>query len=210
MTERKNKKKRGAKLFRAFRFAFFIFAATAPQSPAAHPTESYDLGEHSLGAGFGEVILTGDFAKKYSNTLGVSGIYEYKASELFGVLADISYSKHDSDDGLNSLKIFGVTPNLKINLSYFDKLTAFVMTGFGFFNVSESIGPLYGGSVTTFGFSAGPGFDLRLNEHAKFGSLVTFHNLFSKTDPNAKNPVGKGMSIGGTYLRLFPPLPSPP
>lgn len=192
-----------ASFFSALVPAALILAGTCSKT-WAQPNENQvsDVGEHALGVGFGEVILAGGLEKNHSDSLGLSILYDYRASELFGLMVDLSYSKHTDDTGRNTLKILGASPSLRANLAYFDKLMAYMTVGFGVFQVSETLG-LASGSVTTFGFTAGPGIELRLNTHLKFGILTTFHHLFTRSDPQAQNPAGKGLSIGGTYLRLF-------
>lgn len=129
-------------------------------------------------------------------------VYEYRASDMFGVLADIGYSKHVDGTGRNILITKDFTPNLKINFSYFDELTIYGVGGFGIYHVNRTVFPA-SGSVTTFGFDTGPGFDLNLSNQLRFGALITFHHLFSKADSEAYNPAGGGMEIGGTMLRMM-------
>ncbi len=158
--------------------------------------------EHSLGLGFGQVILMGDFEKNFSDSIGYDLTYDYNASEIFGIYVDASYHKHRNASGENTAIIKGLAPSLKANFAYVDKLTVYGLAGLGLYWVGETTGEI-AGSVTTFGFNAGPGAELRLDDHLKFGTNVGFYNLFTKSDTEAKNPFGKGMTIGGTFVRLF-------
>lgn len=190
--------------------AKLVAAADAPKpqqikSPAkADEAEDYSqrIHEHSFGVGFGQVILMGDLAKQVSDTIGLGLIYDYKASELFGVMVEGGYSKHIDSTGKNSFIARSFSPNLRVNLSYFDNLTIFAFGGFGIYSLDKTLFPT-SGSVTTFGLDMGPGFELRLAPHAKFGSFISFNNAFTKSDSQAVNSLGNGMSIGGTYMRLF-------
>lgn len=178
-------------------------ASKASDKKAVVEDDEYGAGEHSLGIGFGQVMLFGSkFGDTASNDLGYNFIYEYKVSDMFSVLADYGYSRHLNDDRQNELIFKTFSPNFKLNFGYYDRLTIFGLAGFGLYHVNRTTGP-YAGSVNSFGFNAGPGIDLRLNRHFKFGSMITFHNVFDKNDAEAKNPSGKGMEIGGTYLRMF-------
>lgn len=181
----------------AFLFLVFIISSSFAEDGSKSAAQ-----EHSLGLGFGQVILMGDFEKNFSDSLGFDFTYDYNASEMFGLLVDASYHKHKNATGENTAIIKSLTPSLKANFAYVDKLTVYGVAGLGVYWVGETIGQI-AGSVTTFGFNAGPGAELRLNDHMKFGTNVGFYNLFTKADSEAKNPFGKGMTIGGTFIRLF-------
>lgn len=163
---------------------------------------STGVGRHSAGIGFGQVILMGEFADHYTNDLGFDLLYGYKASDEFELMVNYGYLKHVSNDKLNTLTTQSLVPSLRMNLSEYDQFMVFIFGGLGFYQVSETIGPR-AGSALTFGFNAGPGVDLKLNDNFKFGFLASLHNVFSKNDPDAKNPSGQGMTIGGAYSKLF-------
>jgi hypothetical protein len=158
---------------------------------------------HSLGLGLGHVMLMGNFSDVGANDLGFNLFYEYKTSEVFSLLIDYGYSKHIANNHQNELIIKSLSPNLKIIFNEIDNLSIFGAGGFGFYHINRTTAP-YAGSITGFGLNLGPGFDLTLNDHFKFGTWITLHSVFDKNDPDAKGPNGKtDMTIGGSYIRLF-------
>ncbi|MGE4232800.1 MAG: outer membrane beta-barrel protein [Bacteriovoracia bacterium] len=160
-------------------------------------------GEHSAGLGFGQVVLMGDYVKYFDNIIGLNLLYEYEASALFAIHSVIHYSSHTDTTGVNSLAIKGASPNLRINLAFFDKLSVYTMLGLGLYMIDETIGTL-SGSGTTLGLNLGAGFDLSLDKHFKFGSALSFHNVFSKTDSSTiSDSTPSGLNIGGTFMSLF-------
>ena len=182
--------------------ALFIFALAALSFIAPKQARAA-AGEHGVGLGLGQVLLMGDFAKNFSDSLGFQGIYSYEASQVFGLLVNLSLSSHSNADASNTLSLKALSPNLRINLAYIDKLVLYTFGGFGLVKADEKIGALQG-SVTTLGFNLGAAFYLALDKHFQFGTQLSFHNVFGKTDPTtvtATNP--NGLSVGGTYLGLF-------
>ncbi|MEW6055610.1 MAG: outer membrane beta-barrel protein [Bdellovibrionota bacterium] len=192
----KNKGQRRKPLLALFLLAT-LTAFVGPSRNDAHAA----AGEHGVGLGLGQVLLMGDFAKNFSDSLGYQLTYSYEASAMFGLLATLSMSSHSDATGDNSLDIKGFTPNLRINLAYVDKLVIYAFTGFGLFMVDETIGE-QAGSVTTLGFDMGTSLNLALDKHLQFGTTLSFHNIFGKTDPATVTDSSPGLSIGGTYLML--------
>lgn len=166
-------------------------------------------GEHSAGLGVGQVVLLGDWGSYYSNALGFNGMYDFESSELFGLLINLSYSSHsNTTDASSYLHILGLTPDIKVNFAYFDKLVIYGLAGLGLFHVEQAkrIEPenrLFEGSVFTIGFNAGAGFDLRVDDHYSFGTVFSFHHVLGKTDTDTMVGGTPGLEIGGTYMRLF-------
>lgn len=160
-------------------------------------------GQHGVGLGLGEVLLMGDFAKNFDNSIGFHGLYNYDASALFGLLVEVTYGSFSGGAAnANSLSIMGLTPHLKINLAYIDKLIVYSLVGFGLYKVSEKIGTIDAG-VTTLGFDMGAGVNLALDQHILFGTQLAFSNIFGKTDSATVTSTSPGLSVGGTYIGLF-------
>ncbi len=157
---------------------------------------------HAVGLGIGQILLMGDFAKYFDNSLGYNILYNYDASNLFGLLAVINYNSHSNATGTNTLKIMGFSPNIKVSLVNFDQLLLFGYTGFGLMKVSQTVGTIPA-DVTTFGLNMGFGAELTLASHMRFGTGLSFHNIFGKTDSSTATANSTGTSIGGTYLALF-------
>ncbi len=157
---------------------------------------------HSLGLQIGQVILMGDYGSRVNNGIGVGVLYDYEASDLFGLMVEASYSGHSNNNDTNSLGLLGLVPNLKVNMLYLDKLTFFGLAGFGLYRVDQTIENV-SGSVLTFGFDLGAGFHLDVGENFLFGSTLLFYNIFNRVDSatvSTANP--SGFSMGGTMLKL--------
>jgi opacity protein-like surface antigen len=192
----------GAFCFRAKRIVSTVLVLLAALSSSAIAAESHGgmgPGSMAVGGGFGQVLLLGDFGGNFSDSLGYHLNFDYEASQMFGLLVTLGMSNHDNADSTNSLGIKSLTPDLKVNLAYIDKLTLYTLLGFGIYRVSETIGKT-SGSVTTVGFNMGGGFNLALSEHFLFGTEVDFTSVFSKTDSTPGQPA---LKIGGTTLGLF-------
>lgn len=159
-------------------------------------------GEHGAGVGLGQVLLLGDFAKNFTDNLGFHFMYSYEASQMFGLLGTVALSSHSNADGSNTLDMKGFTPALRINLAYVDKLVLYTFLGFGLYQVDEKVGAQQG-SVTTLGLAMGGAVNLALDKHFQFGTELSFHNVFGKTDPTTVSSQSPGLSIGGTYIGLF-------
>lgn len=200
-------------------FALFIFALIAnyahaastgtpsgtPKDAPIHEDTSNDNapgGMHGLGLGIGQTLLMADFSKNVSDALGYQLMYSYEASPMLGLLAMLSISEHSNSAGTNTLNIKGLSPNLKVNLAYIDKLIVYMVAGLGFFVVDEKVGTLQG-TITTLGFDLGGGFSLALSKHVQFGTQILFNSIFNQTTSTDNPPNPSGMTIGGTYVGLY-------
>ena len=182
--------------------ALFFFAVCGASVAASKPAQAA-VGRHGVGVSVGQVLLMGDFSKSFSDSLGWGLSYSYEASDMFGLLANLSFSNHSNANGSNTLAIKGLSPDLRVNLAYFDKLVLYGFGGFGLFRVNETVNQTPG-SVWTFGLDLGTGFLLELDPHFQFGTSLGFHNIFSKTDPaTATGNFPGGYTIGGTYLGIM-------
>lgn len=186
---------------RVNRLALFILASLTfvGAVSASLPHAEAAAGDHGAGLGLGQAMLMGDWAEDVDDTLAFTLKYSYEASALFGLMADIYYASHSNNVGTNSLSVKGLTPNLRVNFAYIDKLVLYGFTGFGLFLVDKTEGTA-SGSVMTLGYNLGAAANLALNEHFQFGTELSFHNIFGKTtaaDTVANTP---SISIGGTYL----------
>jgi hypothetical protein len=182
--------------------ALFVFGIATSISFAPREAQAA-ANEHGIGLGFGQILLMGDYAKSFSDNIGLDVFYSYETSNLFGLLANVSLSSHSNADNSNTLSIKGITPDLRINLAYIDKLVIYSFVGFGVFMVNEKIGPVTG-SATTLGFNMGAAFDLALAKHFQFGTQLGFTNVFGKTDPSTVTATSpQGLSVGGTYLGIL-------
>lgn len=183
------------------RLALFIFLVIAAVS-VPHGRVEAKAGDHGVGLGVGQVMLMGDWSDHVSDAIGFNLKYSYEASEMFGVMADIHYSSHSNALETNTLGLKGLTPNLRVNLAYIDKLVVYGFTGFGLFLVDQKRGTV-SASTMTLGFDLGAAANLTLNDHFQFGTQFSFHNIFEKT---ARSTTAGGevvtTPIGGTYFML--------
>jgi hypothetical protein len=157
---------------------------------------------HSLGLNAGQVLLLGEFADRFPDAMGFNLIYNYEASDLFGVWVNAGFSNHENSATHDNLAIKSLVPDLKINLAYIDKLVIYSLVGFGLWKVDQTIN-LIGANVTTFGFNMGGGFALQLHEHFQFGTHLLFNNIFSKTDPGSARGNQAAQVVGGSYMGLY-------
>ncbi|HRK01320.1 MAG TPA: hypothetical protein PLH57_01530 [Oligoflexia bacterium] len=179
--------------------SFVSQSALAQQGGGSGPA----IGSHTAGFGLGQVMLLGDFGQRLDDSIGFQFLYEYQASELFGLYVTIEKSSHSNANETEKLSLFGVIPHLRANMAYVDQLTLFGFTGFGLMKASQTQNNVEG-SVLTVVFDVGGGFDLALSERFVFGTTFAFHNVFGKTDSvtiTTNDP--DGFSIGGTYLSLM-------
>lgn len=182
--------------------ALFVLVAITTSFPFAKQAQGA-ADRHGIGFDLGQVLLMGDFSKSFSDSLGLGLTYSYEASDMFGLLLHVNASNHSNADESNKLMIKGVSPDLRVNLAYFDKLVLYGFGGFGLFKIDETINRVEG-SALTLGLNLGTGFLLELSPHFGFGTSLGFHSIFAKTDSKTvteSNP--GGFMIGGTYLGVF-------
>ena len=182
---------------------FFVLFLATPKQAMALP------GQHSIGLGAGQILLMSEYVKSYDNGIGFHALYEYDASALFSFSARLNYSLHKGigtatipANPADELSIKGLTPNLKVNFAYLDKLIVYGLAGFGIFLVDMIKTPQIG-TAATFGFNLGTGFELPLFANFKFGSSLSFHNVFDKKDPLSVVGALPALGLGGTYMSLM-------
>lgn len=186
------------KTFLSLVVSLFLFISSKAFAQQASGSSGGGSGRHGAGFGVGQVFLLGDFADPFSNGLGMEFFHSYDASEMFGLMTIINLSNHSNADESNKLSLRGITPNLKMNLIYFDRFSVHALAGIGVYFINEKLG-VREGSVTTMGFNFGTGFDLTLSDHFRFGTQLKFHSIFEAKDTSLSPP----MTIGGTYMGLF-------
>lgn len=189
------------------RTLFALMMASAVLSPAAHAQDAGGdrgpaLNRHVVGGSFGHTILFGDWGTYFDDNFSFAGFYAYEATPVFGFLFNVSYSQHEGI-AEDRLTIWGIEPNIKINLAYFDSVAFYTFAGFGLYPVSQKIGPAEG-SVLAFGMNFGFGVNLLLGDNFVFGPAIAFRSAFDKTDASVRNgDFPNGMNIGGESLRLY-------
>ena len=169
----------------------------------------FSPGSNNLALDLGQVFLIGDLGK-YSDSIGSQLHYTYGVSDLFGFDSGLGYSEHS--DGKFSM--LSLTPGLRLNMSWYDKVVPYAIFGLGFYKPSypDNTTATPGGSTTTslsasssisavlFGVHLGPGIDLELNKNLFFGAALTFHNMFGTNKMRANATL---LALGGTYTSFF-------
>lgn len=155
-----------------------------------------NITRHAVGVDLGQVFLHGNnYGNKFNNSLGFGLRYNYAASDIFELEADISGSNHSD----NAFKIMYSTLGLKTNFIYYDKLVPFATLGLGFYKPRIQV---QGDTATktAFGMRFGMGADLLLNEHVSIGVMMNYRNVFSS---NAKLTNGTQFDISGAFSNFL-------
>src|SRR5690606_2383811 len=84
-------------------------------SSSSAPTGA--LNRHSVGIGFGQTFLAGDFDKNGEDKITFDGFYNYSASHSFDLLVNIHASKHKFQEKHAILR--GIAPGIKAKLYQF-------------------------------------------------------------------------------------------
>lgn len=150
----------------------------------------------------GQIFLMGDMGANYSDSIGSQLHYTYGVSEVFAFDTSIGYSNHS--DGKFSM-LSGLA-GLRTNLAWYDKVVPYAVLGLGFYRPNYQISNNLDGnpvintvSSTLFGVHLGPGVDLELTKQLFFGAALTFHDVFSTTQPVN----GGTLPVGGTYTSFL-------
>ncbi|PIK13914.1 outer membrane beta-barrel protein [Halobacteriovorax sp. JY17] len=156
------------------------------------------LNKHSIGLGIGQTFLMSEFADKGEDKITWDLFYNYSASHSFDFLANFHTSKHKYLNQYTQLT--GLALGIKAKTFQFDNFSPFITGGFGFYQpkVRRLINNELVTSKTkmTFGYHAGAGADLRLNDKFTIGVMGTLHNPFDvKQDLQPE--------VEGSYVKLM-------
>ena len=172
--------------FRIFLISYFLLV---PPSLAL-ANEEYP---HAIGLQIGQAWPAGEIGKNREGALVPGFFYEYMASDVFSLSANLYRSSHN--DG--ALKLNSATVGIKANLVYFDKLSPYATLGAGLYGVKNQVGAAREtASKTVFGLALGVGADLDLNDQWFIGLLFNIHNLFSGS---VNLPVNGRTEISGRW-----------
>lgn len=161
-------------------------------------TDMNPLKKHSIGLGVGQTFLMSEFADKGEDKITWDLFYNYSASHSFDFLANFHTSKHKYLDQYT--QVTGLALGIKAKAFQFDNFSPFITGGFGFYQpkMRRRINNELVTSKTklTFGYHAGVGADLRLNNKFTVGVLGTLHNPFDvKQDLQPE--------VEGSYVKLM-------
>lgn len=150
--------------------------------------------KHGIGLGLGQTFLMGKFKKNGDNKIGLDLFYSYNASYSFDLLLGAHFSKHSFQEKEVDLK--GFTMSIKGRAFDFDAFAPYVMGGLGFYQPQIDDGTQKSEAKYTFGFNAGIGADLKLNNEFTVGLMAQYHKPFDiKQDDMA--------SVRGSYFKLL-------
>lgn len=150
---------------------------------------------HSIGIGFGQTFLTGNFNDYGEDKITLPDLfYSYSASHSFDMLVNGHYSSHTYNN--RKVTIPGLAVSVKAKLFQFDAFSPFALGGLGFYRPQISEGAYESKAKLTFGLNLGFGGDLKLNDMFTVGVLVQYHNPFDVKQDNAKK-------VEGSYAKLL-------
>ncbi|MBI3535017.1 MAG: outer membrane beta-barrel protein [Deltaproteobacteria bacterium] len=150
---------------------------------------------NNLALDVGQVLLTGDYGRNYTDSIGYRLHYTYGVSDMFGFDASFGFSDHSD----SSFSVMSLLTGLRTNLSWYDKIVPYVVFGLGFYKPSRIIAPGVTASPVEFGVHLGPGFDLELTKQLYFGAALTFHDIFGTVRQTVAGP----MDFGGSFISFL-------
>ena len=152
------------------------------------------LHKHSIGIGLGETFLLGDFNSNGDDKITADFLYSYTASYSFDLLLNAHASTHNFKDRRVLLR--GLSISIKGRSYEFDSFSPFLLGGLGFYQPQYDNGSQISEQKQTFGFNAGAGVDLRLNDKVIIGVLGQYHNPFEIKQDEMTN-------VRGSYFKLL-------
>ena len=144
----------------------------------------------------------GQFESFGDNGITADLLYTYTASYSFDLLINIHQSTHEYREKKVTLR--GYSMGIKGRSYEFDSFSPFILGGLGFYlpQITESDGDT-SESKWTFGFNAGGGVDLRLNDKVVTGLLAQFHKPFEIKQDETKDVSGSYFKLLLTVMYLF-------
>ncbi len=169
-------------------------AEITPQSPIS----AGKIRKHQIGVGVGQTFLYGKFDNSGSDDITLDFFYDYAASYSFDLLINAHISNHTLNG--EEVDLASLNMNIKSKLFNFDQFSPYAAGGLGFYyptmerrsdGKSESSDGKF-----VFGWQAGVGAELDLNEKYNIGVLLMYFNPFKvKQDDQA--------AVNGSYMKLL-------
>lgn len=176
--------------------SFFIFT-----SPLLAQDGSRELQKHGIGLGLGQTFLMGKFDKRGDDKITLDFFYTYVASYSFDLLIGAHFSKHEMED--QSVDLQGYTASIKGRYFEFDAFSPYLIGGLGFYRPVVDNGTQKSEAKYTFGFNAGAGVDLRLNDSIIVGLMGHFHKPFDVEQDDMTDVRGSYFKLLLTTMYLF-------
>lgn len=169
---------------------FFLFLCALPSANAAE-------GDHGAGLMVGQVWPSGDIGNGLDGNVAPGIFYEYGASDVFSLYAQVVPSSHN--DGV--LKMTATSVGMKANIVYYDKLAPYVMVGAGLYFVDREVGAARErAKKAVFGVHLGAGAELDLSEMYFIGLQFDIHSLFAGS---TQLPINGKTEISGRTAGFF-------
>lgn len=158
--------------------------------------------KQALGFGVGQTILLGDFNKYGHNDMSLDLFYEYQASYLFSLLANIHQQTFKGDRGQKT-EVGGFNVQIKGKYFDYDSFSPFWTAGLGLYypQLTRQRGSALQETESkgVFGAVVGSGVSLELNQRFNFAFLGQLHLPFRIKQSNDS-------SFQGQYLKLMAAL----
>lgn len=154
-----------------------------------------EINKHAIGFGLGQTFLMGNFEKKGDNKISTDLLYSYTASYSFDLLINFHHSYHEYKQ--KAVWLRGYTMSIKARSYEYDAFSPYLLGGLGFYmpQIKDYQGvtsePKY-----TFGFNAGAGLDLRLNNRIVTGLMAHYHHPFDVKQDTTED-------VRGSYFKLL-------
>ena len=153
------------------------------------------VNKHAIGIGLGQTFLLGNFENKGDDKIVADLLYTYSASYSFDLLLGAHNSKHEYRG--KSVYLRGYTMSIKGRSYEYDSFSPYLLGGLGFYmpEIKDSDGKMSEAKYT-FGFNAGAGVDLRLNQKVIAGLMTHYHYPFEIKQDETEN-------VRGSYFKLL-------
>jgi opacity protein-like surface antigen len=192
------------KLMVVMAMSFFILSNTFADDSAEKKVETASVREihkHAVGFGLGQTFLLGNLEKRGDNKITADLLYSYTASYSFDLLVNMHSSHHSYKD--KDVYLRGYTMSVKGRYYEFDAFSPFLLGGLGFYLPTIVNDGKHSDEKYTFGFNAGGGIDLRLNEMIIVGLLAQYHKPFEVKQDDMENIRGSYFKLLMTLMYLF-------
>lgn len=153
--------------------------------------------QHTVGIMMGQAWPSGEIGRNLDGTIAPGIFYEYAASDVFSVFAQVVRTEHN--DG--ALRVTSINTGMKAHLIYYDILAPYVVVGAGLYAVGKDYSvPSERADKTVFGILLGFGADLDISDRFTMGMEFDIHTLFAAT---TVLPSSRRVDISGRWTGFF-------
>ena len=160
-----------------------------------------EIHKHAIGIGLGQTFLMGQFEKYGDNKITADLLYSYTASYSFDLLINVHFSHHKYME--KEVWLRGYSMSIKARSYEFDAFSPFLLGGLGFYMPQIGNEDKQSDAKYTFGFNAGAGVDLRLNDKIIAGLLAQYHKPFEVKQEETADLTGSYFKLLLTAMYLF-------